>query len=190
MPSSDVRGLLRRWLVRLAIGVVPLAGCAGRAPTALPARSHPFELPESLLTSSGTSVELSELRGEVGTVIVFTAAWCHTCAALLADLARRAERDRDRGVKVVVVAVDADRALGGELTDSLGTADMPALLADPDARRAFRLQGLVPTTILLDRVGRTVRRWDGQIELLALDATVPRLEGYGRTSPARKLARR
>jgi len=122
------------------------------------------------LTLDGGSVALSELRGEVVLLNVW-ATWCPPCREEMPAIESLHQELAPRGLRVVAVSIDragAEPAIR-RFADEFGlTFD---ILHDPEqqAPRTFRTIG-VPETLLIDRKGRLVHRWIGQI-----DPTLPRV---------------
>ena len=124
----------------------------------------------------GGELSLDALRGKVVLLNVW-ATWCVPCVTEMPALERLYRQFRNDGLEIVAVSVDA----GFGQTDDLGRpgGDVRAfvkerdltftVLLDPQRRveRLFQLVG-VPTTIVIDREGRIVRKavgieaWDDQ----------------------------
>jgi peroxiredoxin len=166
----------RNWLVRAtvvaALGVVVLLGWLHRdtvpVQSGLPAPG--FSAP----SLRGDTVELESLRGKV-VLLNAWATWCEPCRWEMPAMERLYEQYGGKGLVVVAVSQDQepgpDAVEGGTLKDVAGFVaenhlTFPVLL-DPKARltRIYGIVGL-PTTFLIDRQGRIVRkvlgpaRWD------------------------------
>jgi thiol-disulfide isomerase/thioredoxin len=102
---------------------------------------------------------LADHEGQV-VLLDFWAGWCQPCLEALPWLGQLQERHGDDGLRVIAVNVDRR---GAAPTDVIGELP-PGLLVvmDPDRQvsRPYRLRGL-PTTLLIDREGRTRARETG-----------------------------
>lgn len=106
---------------------------------------------------AGDSVSLAEMRGKVVLLNIW-ATWCHPCRTEIPELQALYERERERGLEVVGVSVDA----GGE---DAAVADFAReygvtypLWRDGDGRVSTTFAAVgVPATYLIDRDG--VLRW-------------------------------
>ncbi len=171
-----MRARTRNWLVRgmvvAALGVVVLLGWLhrGSVPVQAGAPAPDFRAP----SLGGDTLALASLRGRVVLVNAW-ATWCSPCRWEMPAIENLYQRLGGRGLVVVAVSQDEapgpDATFGGTLGDVAGFVrenhlTFPVLL-DP-GRRLAQLFGIVglPTSILIDRRGRIVRkvlgpaRWD------------------------------
>jgi cytochrome c biogenesis protein CcmG, thiol:disulfide interchange protein DsbE len=131
------------------------------------------EAPEYLaFTLDGDSVELSSFRGDVVLLNIW-ATWCLPCVREMPALQRLYEQLAPQGLKVVAVSVDAPPGItnpGGAFTqdirafaDNFGISF--TVLHDPSGgiQSRYQVNGL-PTTFIIDRDGRIVRRVLGAAE--------------------------
>lgn len=111
----------------------------------------------------GTPFVLSNERGHVVLVNLW-ATWCAPCRLEMPDLQALHNRYSARGFKVIGVSVDQ----GGADTVKSFIAEQKItypIVLDPDEKMAAILNTTVlPVTILVDRNGRIVWRWPGQID--------------------------
>ena len=151
-----------------ALATLSLIGCGGEDPAPVgsagalaPAYAAP--------TLEGDTLALEALRGEAVLVNVW-ATWCPPCREEMPGLVELHERFREDGFRVVAASIDTRRAARDvrAFVEKHGIT-FPVLL-DPEQRvtRAFRTLG-VPESILLDREGRVVRRWVGEIDPLSAE---------------------
>jgi len=119
--------------------------------------------PISLVDLAGNTVSLSEFAGRLVLVNLW-ATWCEPCLREMPSLERMQSR---LGDKITVLAISEDR--GGSKTvepfiNKLGLKSFKIYL-DPksEAGRAFKVSGL-PTSFLIDRVGRVLGRVEGAAE--------------------------
>jgi cytochrome c biogenesis protein CcmG, thiol:disulfide interchange protein DsbE len=123
-------------------------------------------------TLEGDSVHLSEFAGDVVLLNIW-ATWCLPCLREMPALQRLHEALGPDGLRIVAVSVDAPpgmfNALGrlrGEIreyADQFGITF--TVLHDPsgDIQSVYQVNGL-PTTFIIDRDGRIVRRVMGAVE--------------------------
>ena len=171
-----MRARTRNWLVRAtvvaALGVVVLLGWLHRGSVPLQPGSLAPEFRAPSLR--GDTLALSSLRGHV-VLLNAWATWCTPCRWEMPEMEQLYRRLAGQGLVVVAVSQDEapgpDATGGGTLGDVAGFVHenhltFPVLL-DP-ARRLQQLYDIVglPTTFLIDRQGRVVRkvlgpaRWD------------------------------
>ncbi len=144
-------------------------------------RFAPLEVGSKVPAYSATSLDgsersLEDLRGKVVLLNIW-ATWCRPCVTEMPALETLYKQFRSDGLEVVAVSVDA----GVGLADGLGRpgGDVKAfvternltftVLLDPKRRveQVFQVVG-IPTTIVIDRAGRIVRKaigieaWDDE----------------------------
>lgn len=122
------------------------------------APSSSFQDPE------GKTISLRAFQGRV-VILNLWATWCAPCVRELPSLNRLAEKlDKNRAV---VLAVSQDKGGAAIAKPYLEKLDVPNLAAhaDPTGRlsREFGARGL-PTTIIIDEMGRVVARAEGALE--------------------------
>lgn len=149
-------------------GKVPAA--ADAVPGVLPAdpRGRPapdFTLPR--LDGTGP-LTLSRLRGKV-VVVNYWAAWCTTCRAEAAALARGYRTWQARGVTFLGVDVQDREADARRFEQEFGLG-YPSV-TDPSGAvmRRYGVTGL-PETYVIDRQGRVAAKWVGPIDAASLDS--------------------
>lgn len=131
------------------------------------------EAPEvRFATLSGERIATSELRGRVA-VVSF---WSTTCGACLKDMPQLVERHRkfaSRGYDTIAVAVHTDHpARVRELAARRALPYRVAFDADASAAEAFGKVRITPTTFVVDRHGRVLRRYIGRVPWEEFDALV------------------
>lgn len=141
----------------LVLGVAALAG-TGSKPAPARAAAPTFAAPSLL----GDTVSLAQLRGRV-VVLNFWATWCPPCREEMPALQRLHGRLGARGLSVVGVAEDENPPGQSPVADIFSFMISRRLsfsvLLDPTGRveDLFGVGGY-PTTIVLDRRGRIVRK--------------------------------
>ena len=129
------------------------------------------------VTLSGDRVTTSGLRGRV-VLVNFWATSCAICVAEMPMLAATHRRFAPRGFETVAVAMRHDHP--NAVAEFASRSALPfrvALDLSGEAERGFG--GIVgtPTTFLLDRRGRIVRRWLGRPDETELHALIERTLG-------------
>jgi thiol-disulfide isomerase/thioredoxin len=119
---------------------------------------------------SGKPFSLASLRGKV-TLVDFWASWCGPCRKSFPALDKLYTRLRGKGLEVVGVSLDEDLAAAERFLDKVPVSFRIA--RDPSGRLAQQLQiASMPTTLLLDREGQVVARFEGGERLAAEEAAV------------------
>lgn len=148
--------------VVLALVAVALLAALWSSPPSVESPQPSEEVPNFSFEVNGRAMELSALRGQV-VLLNFWASWCPPCVAEIPSLERLHQRLGPRGLYILGVSVDADRAAYESfLRDNKITF---ANYRDPD-RRLSTLYGtfMYPETFIIDRQGRLVRKIIGPLE--------------------------
>jgi cytochrome c biogenesis protein CcmG, thiol:disulfide interchange protein DsbE len=121
-------------------------------------------------TLDGKTVVLSSFRGKSPVVLNFFADFCAPCHREFPHLKNLDEKYRGRGLRVIAVSMDGDRATAAAFARRHG-ARFPVVF-DPSAGVAdkYRVQAM-PHTLVLDRSGRVHATITG-LDLKALDRAV------------------
>jgi len=122
---------------------------------------------------SGESVDTSALRGKV-VVVNFWATYCVPCLKEMPKLVQTYKKYSPRGYEMIAVAVSQDRP---ERVAALA-ATLPfkvAFDADGTVAREFGNVRITPSTFIVDREGRIVKRYVGEPEWSELHAILERL---------------
>lgn len=160
-------------------------GCSAATPSADPIGLTIFSSPPTVggLVVRGTTLDgipfsLSSLRGHVVVVNVW-ASWCHPCrseSAVMAAAARRFARD---GVRFV--GVDEHDGAGSGRSFSAAAGEHYPQLFDPHGQVLSQLSELpqmgIPSTLVLDRLGRPAARVIGPASRPVLDRAVRAVMG-------------
>jgi thiol-disulfide isomerase/thioredoxin len=137
-----------------------------------------FSLPDL----NGEAVNLRSLRGRI-VVLNFWATWCPPCRTEIPELmAVRTMFGADDVALVGIATDDGGRAVVAPYVERerfpLGPTDAavnyPVLLGTPEVADAYRVDGL-PMTVLLDRSGHEVRRFDRPVRAYDLAPVIRRL---------------
>ena len=121
----------------------------------------------AFLDAEGNHRTLAEFRGRVVLVDVW-ATWCPPCRRSLPVVS---ELQKAGGDRYVVLPISVDRGGWAEVKPFLAQnpqLGLTAYLPDgPTALAAFGEISGIPTTLIIDRKGRLVRRWSGYGEGMA-----------------------
>lgn len=123
------------------------------------------EIPEYMAaTLDGDTVALADYRGQVLLLNVW-ATWCPPCRREMPSLQALHEELGPEGLRVVGVSIDGHGSKEA-VRDFLAEYGITyTILHDPDGRihDAYQVFGL-PTTYLVDRGARLVKRWIGEVD--------------------------
>lgn len=126
----------------------------------------------ALPSLGGDTLRLADLRGKV-VLVNFWATWCGPCREEIPDFLALRRDLGPRGLEIVGISMDLDPAPVGPFVEDL-KIPYPIVLGAEDL--PDRVAGLMvlPTTLVLDREGRLVRRLPGRFQTTELR---PLLEG-------------
>jgi thiol-disulfide isomerase/thioredoxin len=115
----------------------------------------------AFLDVDGNRRTLAEFKGRVVLVDVW-ATWCPPCREALPEVA---ELQKASGERYLVLPISVDRGGWGDVRPFLAHNPQLGLTAFvPDGSRALEPFGAIrgiPTTLLIDRQSRLVKRWSG-----------------------------
>jgi thiol-disulfide isomerase/thioredoxin len=180
---------------RALVGVVVLLGAAAggagyialhSAPSGAPPQdgvmagfqrqADPAPMPAvAFIDEAGNATDLSRFKGKI-TLVNLWATWCSPCVKEMPSLERLKTARKSDQFDVATISEDVQGAPAVEAFFAKnGLAGLPRYLDPKNAMtRAFKLNGL-PTTLLLDREGREIGRfegvadWDGPEALRLID---------------------
>jgi len=160
-PSSAPR---KRWPLAMALVVLALLGWFGYR-----ALSPANTVPAATFTLlSGEKVSTADLKGKVY-LINFWATSCATCVKEMPEMVKTYEQFRGKGLEFVAVAMNYDPPM--YVANYAQTRQLPfkiALDSTGAAAKAFGDVQLTPTTFVVDRRGRILKRYVGEPEWDAL----------------------
>lgn len=108
----------------------------------------------------GEMVQLSDYRGRV-VILDFWATWCPPCREEIPHFIALQERYSEQGVTIIGVSVDQ----GGPQTVAAFAETLqinyPLAMADNDILQAYGGIRGIPTTFVIDRQGRIVKKYVG-----------------------------
>lgn len=151
------------WLMALAlvIGVLGWFGYRALSPSAtIP--------PATFVLLSGEKVSTTDLKGKVY-MVNFWATSCVACVKEMPAMVRTYEDYKDKGLEFVAVAMNYDPPM--YVTNFTETRRLPfkvAMDSDGTAAKAFGDVQLTPTTFVIGKDGKVLKRYVGEPEWDAL----------------------
>lgn len=170
MTDLSPRGQHRRRTLQAAValsalGALGLAGCAGRE-----------SAPEStFVLLDGSKATTADLKGKV-TLVNFWATTCVTCVKEMPSIIATYQKYQGQGFETVAVAMEYDPpAWVLNFSQSRQLPFKVALDNTGDIARQWGDVKLTPTTYLVDKQGRIVKRFVGEPDFPALHALIEEL---------------
>ncbi|NPB08748.1 MAG: TlpA family protein disulfide reductase [Thermodesulfobacteria bacterium] len=126
------------------------------------ANTIPWDLELNLFNPSGKKLTFKDFKGKI-LIVNFFATYCPPCQVELLEFSELYKEFKPKGVEIISFMVDE----GGErllphLISSKGITYYVAI-ADEKVLSAFGWPDLLPTTFLVDREGRIVRKFVGYV---------------------------
>jgi len=153
----------------LPVAAWALAGCSSSQPA-----------PESrFVLIDGSTLQSADLKGKV-TLVNFWATTCVSCVKEMPALVDTYNRFKDRGFETVAVAMSYDPPEW--VLNFATTRQLPFKVALDNTGELARDWGdvkLTPTTYLVDRQGRIVKRYVGEPDFAALHQLLDKLLAQG-----------
>ena len=114
----------------------------------------------SLSASADGTLDLSAYKGKV-VYIDFWASWCGPCKASFPWMIEMENKYGDKGLKIVAINLDKDKALADSFMEQFPEAKME-LVYDPSGSLAERFEiSAMPTSFTLDKEGNIYARHEG-----------------------------
>lgn len=153
-----------------------LAGLGALAVACLPACSTSDAAPDTaFLLINGQKLAMTDLKGKV-TLVNFWATTCVTCVKEMPNLISTYHKFQERGFETVAVAMQYDPA--DWVVNFASTRQLPFKVAIDNTGELAQQWGdirLTPTTFLLDKQGRIVKRYVGEPDFPALHQLLDKL---------------
>ncbi|HWA37714.1 MAG TPA: TlpA disulfide reductase family protein [Burkholderiales bacterium] len=121
-------------------------------------------------TLDGRTVPIAELRGKV-TVVNFWATWCGVCIREMPRIVEAHRRYAPRGYETVAVAVRDRKESVAEFARQ-HALPFKVALDTGEASERFGNVRITPTTFVIGRDGRVIRRFVGEPDWKQFDAVV------------------
>jgi cytochrome c biogenesis protein CcmG/thiol:disulfide interchange protein DsbE len=171
----------RRWMILFlaaALCVVATRWHTGRPSAGLVPFANRKQLAEMTLPLlGGGQWKLADHRGQV-VLINYWATWCEPCRDELPALLRVVRETAPQGVAVVGVSFDNGSGLARAqaVQSFVNLYRVPYPIAFPDAQLDRESQDIgLPTTMLVDRHGRTAKVYVGEVDRATLTADLSAL---------------
>ncbi|GLU32835.1 TlpA disulfide reductase family protein [Trinickia caryophylli] len=125
---------------------------------------------------SGQKVSTGDLKGKVY-LINFWATSCTTCIKEMPQMVQTYNRFKDRGLEFVAVAMSYDAPM--YVTNYAQTRQLPFKVAmdDGSAAKEFGNVQLTPTTFVVDKNGKILKRYVGEPQFAELDQLLQKALG-------------
>ncbi len=127
------------------------------------------QVPDATFTLlSGQKVTTADLKGKVY-LVNFWATNCDTCVKEMPQMVNTYNRFKGKGLEFVAVAMNYDAPM--YVTNYSQTRQLPFKVAmdDGSAAKQFGNVQLTPTTFLVDKDGKILKRYVGEPEFAELD---------------------
>jgi peroxiredoxin len=173
MSATDTPNSSRPKLIRwIGLGVGLLVAVA--AYFALNSAKHVPDATFTLL--SGQKISTSDLKGKVY-LVNFWATDCDTCVQEMPKMVQTYNRFKSKGLEFVAVAMQYDPPM--YVMNYSQTRQLPFKVAmdDGSAAKQFGNVQLTPTTFLVDKHGRILKRYVGEPQFAELDQLLEKALG-------------
>jgi thiol-disulfide isomerase/thioredoxin len=151
-------------------GIEAAAAPAGAAPTTTaPAGQAEQGIPQNLKKLDGSELDASVLGGKV-VVVNFWATWCVPCVGEIPGFNKLHQEFASKGVVVLGVSLD-DGAAQVEAFLKKHPMEYPVALASEAISEKYS-SGPIPVTLVFDRSGKQIKRFEGFTPGDALEAAV------------------
>lgn len=152
--------------IKPAVIAVALAGAAAAAYFSVNSKSSAPEL--TFLGINGETITPESLRGKV-VMVNFWATSCETCVREMPQMVETYNKYKAQGLEFVAVAMKYDPP--NYVLNYAETRKLPfkvALDVSGDAARAYGDVALTPSTFVIDKQGKIIKRYVGEPEFAAL----------------------
>lgn len=155
----------RQWIKPVAIGLAALAiAGAGYLMTS----SKPVAPAVTYVSITGEKISSQSLQGRVY-MVNFWATSCTTCVKEMPAMVETYEKFKGRGLEFVAVAMSYDRPdYVVAFTDSRKLPFKVALDVNGELAKQFGNVAMTPTTFVIDKNGKILKRYVGEPEFPAL----------------------
>jgi peroxiredoxin len=178
MTNKQCAPVSRRLAIRSGLGL--LAGGVLGGPLWLTGCDNVSEFtgpaPEStMVLLDGSRLTTAQLKGQV-TLVNFWATSCTTCVAEMPQIVETFNRFKDKGYQTIAVAMSYDPpAFVVNFAQSRNLPFKVAIDNTGDVAKAWGDVKLTPTTYLVNKQARIVKRYVGQPDFAAMNALIEKL---------------
>jgi peroxiredoxin len=125
---------------------------------------------------SGKTVRLSDFKGKV-VILDFWATWCGPCRVEIPHFVRLQSKYREQGLAIVGLSLDADGEKAVRPFAEEHDVNYTMLLANKETADLYGGILGIPTTFVLDRQGRIVKKFIGMMPPEAFEEAIRPLLG-------------
>ena len=135
----------------------------------------PEQVPDVILPAlGGKQVHLRDFRGKI-LLVDFWATWCGPCKETIPDLVTLQERHRRDGLEVIGISLDVQGEAAVAAFAKMYRMNYTVLLGDDRTVRAFGGIEGIPTSFVVDRRGRIVKRFVGVVDAATYEDVIRNL---------------
>ena len=166
-PASPLSPILALALLTLFIFI---PGCSRDSDRA---QAQADTMPAFLLEAvpQGDMISSDDFAGQA-LLVNFFATWCPPCRQEVPSLVALQNKYSGRGFTILGISVDKDgRSLVENFMQEMGI-NYPVVMSAPDTPRNFGNVFGVPTSFIIDRQGRVVKRFEGYVEIPVLEKEI------------------
>lgn len=162
--------------------ILTVAGCGGGAKTSSDGTAGaPAPIGKGEIGSQAPAYQLTDLSGQTvsssafaGKVVIvdFWATWCPPCRDEVPHFVQLQSKYRDQGLVIVGLSLDAGGAKDVAPFAEEYNVNYPMLLNADEVAKAFGGINSIPTTFVIDRQGKIVKRFAGFTPPEVFEATI------------------
>jgi len=155
---------MKKYLFIILMVAVIFAGC-GKKEAAPSGEQSPFgvaELPGFVLSDlTGAEQNLQDYKGKV-LIVDFWATWCAPCRKEIPDFIALKEEYGEKGLEIIGISLDDSLSELNEFVKA-NKINYPVLYRDQERKIVDAFGGIkgIPTTFIIDREGKVVRKFVG-----------------------------
>ncbi|HKW50998.1 MAG TPA: redoxin domain-containing protein [Candidatus Eisenbacteria bacterium] len=176
MSSTSTTRFSRALVSALAVALSLSAGCgkggqgghtAAGGHAAIGTEAPEFELPDL----DGKIVKASDLRGKV-VILDFWATWCPPCRQEVPHFVALQSKYRDQGLEIVGLSLDKGGASDVKPFAQEHNVNYMMLIANDETAASYGGITGIPTTFVLDKSGKVVKRFLGYTDPEVFEETI------------------